>query len=863
MNMRSQHSLLAGVAALAMVASPASAQDQPAPTAPAVQVDPAPQSEQPAPVAADPNAGPVVPAQDVNPETATEQASAESASGEIIVTAQRRSESLQRTPVAVTVLTSETLLDRAIVSQSDLQNAVPGLTVRASADSNQLNYAIRGQSLDAFSATRPGVLPYFNEVQVGGAGGTAFYDLSSIQVLKGPQGTLFGRNSTGGAVLFTTARPSDDFGGYVLGRVGDYRALNLEGAINIPLGEIAAIRFAGVRQYRKGFQRNTHPFCDRPRPLFAHPNDPSPGQISGDDDDSCRIGTVDRYGGRVSLRVDPTSNIRNDLVVDYLHSAGSGTTGVLYSLNPNGAIPGILLTNQASMDAVISGFVLAAGGPPGAGAGSAAAFAAAAPFLPAGGVAEFLATQDRRGPFKVSIDGLNRYRGKNWLVSNVTTFDISPALKLKNVLGYTNIKSTTFSDIDGSPFGIDNNGFFRESADGPNGRTENIEQFSEELQLLGTMGRLTYVTGVYYSSERLYNLTTSDLFDFPILRTLQFNNSVTKNKTIAGYAQGTYKITGEGSEGLSARAGLRYTKEDISLKILPRDVSFNDPPAVQATYDPSQKNSFKTLSYTLGLDYQVNPDLLVYASHRRGYRHGGFNNVVRPVPGLGTDGGNGYETEEVTDVELGLKLRNRGPVPLRFNIALFNAWIKDAQRVAYTISGGSPAAITVNVPKARVRGFETDITVTPVEWLNVGGQLTYTDAEFTDNLVSVLGGTPVEFGTYPDVPEWSGSIYADATFPIARNFELQLRGDLYAQTHTFFSSTANLNPGARLPGYTVVNFRVGIQNTVGGWSLAGLVKNAFDRTYYVGGVALGELFQTNSAIPGEPRTFLLEARYKF
>jgi iron complex outermembrane receptor protein len=861
MNKRSQQLLLAGVAAFTMVATPAAAQvdpapptDQPAPAATEVQVDPAPPSDQAAPAATDPQAGPVVEAQEVKPETATEQASAEAADKDIVVTAQRRSESLQRTPVAVSVLTSESLMDRAIISQSDLQIAVPGLTVRASADSNQLNFAIRGQSLDAFSATRPGVLPYFNEVQVGGSGATAFYDLASIQVLKGPQGTLFGRNSTGGAVLFTTARPDDNFGGYILGRVGNYRALNLEGAINIPLGESAAIRVAGVRQYRRGFQRNLHPFCARPHPLFPIANDPSPSQISGDDDDSCRIGTTDRAGGRVSLRVEPTSTIRNELVVDYLHSGGSATSGVLYSINPSGLVPGLAFFNTTTNGLSLADIL---------GPAAAAAYAAAAPFLPPGGVRDFLLLQQQRGPFRVMIDGLNRYRANNWLMSNVTTVDLSPDIKLKNVLGYTNIKSTTFSDIDGSPFGIDNNGFFRRSADGPNGRTENIRQFSEELQLLGAMDRLTYVTGLYYSNERLYNLTTSDLFDLPILRTIQFNNSITKNKTIAGYAQGTYKITGEGPEGLSARAGLRYTKEDISLDILPRDVSFKDPPAVQATYDPHQKNSFKTLSYTLGLDYQATPDLLVYASHRRGYRHGGFNNVVRPVPGLGIEGGNGYKTEAVYDVELGLKLRKRGPVPLRFNVALYNAWIKDAQRVAYTLSGGSPAAITVNVPRARVRGFESDLTVTPVDWLNIGAQLNYTDAKFTKNLVSVLGAPPVVFGTYPDTPKWSGAIYADATFPLGGDYELQVRGDVYAQTHTFFSSTANLNPGARLPGYKVANFRVGIQNEAGGWSVAGLVKNAFDRTYYVGGVALGELFQTNSAIPGEPRTFLLEARYKF
>jgi iron complex outermembrane receptor protein len=821
-------------------------------------------------LAADAEQGPVVTPDNVRPEDASPALDAENAASDIVVTAQRREESLQRTPVSVSVLTAESLLDRAVTTQSDLQTAVPGLSVRASADSNQLNFAVRGQSLDAFSATRPGVLPYFNEVQVSGAGGSsAFYDLASIQVLKGPQGTLFGRNSTGGAVLFTTARPSDELGGYALARMGNYRSLHLEGALNLPIAaDVLALRIAGVRQSRRGFQENLHPFCGRPRPLFAHPNDPSAANISGSEDESCRIGDVDRTGGRASLRFRPSSSLQNDLVVDYLRSGGSATSGVLYSLNPNGAIPALALTDVSAtgaptMEAIISAFVQGAGGPPGLGAGAATAYRNAAPFLPIGGLREFLPLQQQRGPFRVMIDGLNHYSARNLLVSNVTTLDIADNLQIKNVFGYTNTRSTTFSDIDGTPFGIDNNGFYRNSANGPNGRTERTRQFSEELQLIGEAGPLSYVTGVYYANERNYNLTTSDLFDFPIIRTLQFNNSVTKNDTYAIYGQGNYDLSEVAVDGLSVRAGLRYTREDISLQILPRDVSFGDPAAVRARYAPYQENSFKSLSWTLGLDYQVTPNTLLYASNRRGYRHGGFNNVVRPAPGLGTQGGNAYATETVTDVELGLKTRGGIGIPYRINAAVYQAWIEDAQRVAYAISGGSPAAITVNVPKARVRGFELDGQLSPTDWLNLGGQLNYTDAEFTDNLVSILGAPPVVFGTYPDVPKWSGAVYADMNFPLTNDISLSLRGDYYAQTHVFFSSTANLNPGARLPGYAIANFRVGLESRDAGWSVAGVLRNAFERTYYVGGVALGELFQTNSAVPGEPRTWLIEARYRF
>jgi len=154
--------------------------------------------------------------------TATPAPAADNGVQEIIVTAQRRNESLSKTPVSVSVISADTLAKAQVTSEQDLRMATPGLSVRASTSSNQLNYSLRGQSQDAFSGTRPGVLPYINEVQIGGSGGsTAFYDLQSVQVLKGPQGTLFGRSATGGAVLFTTAKPTDQFGGYISGLYGN------------------------------------------------------------------------------------------------------------------------------------------------------------------------------------------------------------------------------------------------------------------------------------------------------------------------------------------------------------------------------------------------------------------------------------------------------------------------------------------------------------------------------------------------------------------------------------------------------------------------------------------------------------------
>ena len=271
-----------------------------------------------------------------------EERAAVDAGSEIIVTAQRRSETLERTPVAISVLNAETLAKQAIVTESDLQIASPGLTIRAGYNSNQLNYALRGQSLDAFSDTRPGVLPYFNEVQLDGVGGgsSAFYDLQSIQVLKGPQGTLFGRNSTGGAVLFTSVKPGDEFGGYVSGRIGNYKSRQVEGAVNVPIaGDTVLARVAGFYEKRDGYQRN----------LF----------------NNTRAGNVDRYGLRGSLTINLSDTIKNELVVDYLHSDGNSLSGLIDSLEPTGILSLIAFTNfgnQPLFNALVNGFTGGAAG---------------------------------------------------------------------------------------------------------------------------------------------------------------------------------------------------------------------------------------------------------------------------------------------------------------------------------------------------------------------------------------------------------------------------------------------------------------------------------------------------------------------
>jgi iron complex outermembrane receptor protein len=382
-------------------------------------------------------------------------------------------------------------------------------------------------------------------------------------------------------------------------------------------------------------------------------------------------------------------------------------------------------------------------------------------------------------------------------------------------------------------------------------------------------GGLEYVVGAYYSDSQEHLRNTSFILNGLGLPP-QINAGTTTSKSIAGYAQASLDT---GLAGFKLTGGLRYTSEQISFV---RDA---DDQWVSASFAPffadgrftrTQEDTFKKLSWTAGLQNQVTSSLLLYANTRRSFRSGGFNFHAPPTPGFANTSGGEFRPEVATDVEFGAKFRSEaGGMPVRLNLAAYNMWVKNLQRANYVAIFGALAGITVNVPKAEITGFEFDGNIKPADWLTLGGTLNYTHARFTDPRVPVLGtsgGTSIAlFDTYPDTPKWSGSFYADATVPVSHSWDLALHGDVYRQTSNYYSSTGrSLNPNTQIPAYTLANFRIGLeQSSDKGWSVSALVKNAFKKTYYTGGIGFASLFALNIVVPGEPRTFLVEARYKF
>lgn len=253
------------------------------------------------------------------------------------------------------------------------------------------------------------------------------------------------------------------------------------------------------------------------------------------------------------------------------------------------------------------------------------------------------------------------------------------------------------------------------------------------------------------------------------------------------------------------------------------------------------------------------------AIHRRSFRGSGFNLFSTPIDGDPAQGGARFKPEIARDVEIGGKFSGSlAGAPVRGSIALYQEWIDNIQRITFVTIAGVPGEFTVNIPQAKVRGVELEGQINPARWLSLGASGTYTDSEFSKNQTTLFGVTKV-YGPYPDAPKWSGSAFAEFSVPMGDQGTVSLRGDVYAQTSAWFSSLGETTlPGTKLPGYTLANFRLSFDDVLyKGVSVSANVRNAFNRTYYTGGLPLGEVLSLNTAIPGKPRTYYVEMKFKW
>ena len=732
---------------------------------------------------------------------------------EIIVTAQRVEQSASKVPVAMEVLTGKELTELRINSREDLANQVSGLSVNTSSNGEQnAFFMIRGQGA-SFGGV-PGVTTYFADVPslaqptanagymgIEGRSGS-FLDLENVQVLKGPQGTLFGRNSTGGNVLFVPVKPGSSTDGYIQAGFGNYNDVNVEGAANVPLiDDILYARVALGAENRDGYVKDVGLVNNRA--LYE---------------------ALNYRTARVGLVYKPTSNFENYTIVRWYHDDEGGPA-----------------------------FVPSAGNP------------AINPQY-----AALVQQQQSRGPWAVADDLRNYTKTEYSQAVNTTTWEVDRFLTLKNIVSYARYSAPNGVDVDGSTLPIVQQTFQYQR--------QPLDIIStEEIQATGLLlgDHFNYAVGFYTDSSRTPDGNIQEFVFFPVSPAfpLPAPNTVpgvtstpgfpvisavtdtTHSHAVYGQVTLDLGVFSSALENLKVTAGERYTWERAHadsytvLSVIADTVTHS-----------SYENSYP--SYTFGLEYQLNPNTLLYISDRDAFKSGGVNaQAVSSLPIYN------YAPEKLVSYEAGVKTSFSLPnVAVRIAADVFKGDYTDIQR-----SVTDPVAVanyTENVARGKVNGAELDLEALIARNLRLSLSYTYLDSAYT-HVTNSLAVGELEGAPFPNVPKNHVATTAEYTLPfVPENVgQVALRATYSAQSQITFASTNSgigvLGPW--IPGYSLLDAGISWRDVLGYRNLVvdGYVKNLTDKDYVTARYDFYNTAGFITSIYGPPRTFGMQVRYQF
>jgi iron complex outermembrane receptor protein len=758
------------------------------------------------------------PAVDVTPAAAAD--AAEPAAGDIVVTARRRAESAQDVPIALSVVDDKALAATGNYSLSQIQQLVPSLQV-FSFNPRNTNVNIRGLGSNVAltnDGLENGVGIYIDNVFYGRVGQSQFdlVDLQQVEVLRGPQGTLFGKNTTAGAINITTRAPSFTPDLSTEASLGDYGYRQFRASVSGPLiGDAVAARLSIADTKRDGFLTNVH-----------------------DGSDSANY---DNFSLRGQLLIRPTGRLSIKLIGDYSHQKQHAVLNVLagfFGSYDGGAAIANTFLNRTSR----------AGYTP-------------LPFTP------FARLGDSDSPYQANM--------KSYGASGQVDWDLGRAA-LTSITAYRwwDWDPKNDGDATGLPVVTKSQQANRQ------------RQFSQEIRLASQGdNRVDYVIGAYYfwqivhgygavaygsAAPNWYLPTTSPALANAALNGFEADSTSTPTTySSAVFGQATWNATSR----LKLTLGLRYTHEKKEgaynqFWVAGTDISTLTPAAAAAVtairnqFNPvtSYATSFDDDSVSLlaNLSYKIAPDALIYATYSLGSKSGGLNLTTLPV-GVSPD----VRPERVNAYEVGLKAQALDK-RLTANLAAFWTDISDYQTA---ITEQAPGAVTYrqyisNIPSVRSRGAEADLSFAPTRLISLSASAAYTDAVYVDYPNAPQAPERLDQGAIQDlsgkplagVPKFTYTLGADLAQPVGRagGQALQLYG------HADFAHRASLNTSstnsryAQVPGYGVLNGRIGIRPENGRWDLSAWARNIANTKYFQ------TLAPANTgvitALLGDPRT---------
>ncbi|WP_296535506.1 TonB-dependent receptor [Rhizorhabdus sp.] len=741
------------------------------------------------------------------------------------MTARRRAERAQDTPVALTVATGEVMQNRSVTSFSEVQRLTPALHIAPAAlSATTTNLSMRGQVLvDIKLNIDPTVAIYQDGVYLPRAQGTNaadLLDIDRVEVLAGPQGTLYGKNSTGGAVSIYSKNPVDRQEGFVRARYGSFGETAIGAMLNIPLAESAAVRVVGSISQRDGYGDNV---------------------TTGE-----RTGKLDSRYIRGALLLKPTEDLTVMLRGDYtkVKVRREAYKGFLSLVAPNTTTgTGPLATMETALE--LNGLP------------SLAAFLAQplatrnAQLAAADTALRSFAQGDRDdGAFDQSSGESTNV----WGTAATIDYVISDALSLKSITGYRGFHRKGTQDVDGTPFAI-----IQYSA-----LPTKDKQFSQETQLNITAfdKRLNGVVGLYYSDEKGHEEVNQ-------ISVRVISGAAGPALTIADVTNKSYGVFGQTSfrftPQFSATAGIRYTKDKRRLIARNRNNLICTALGVPLASIGGAANcvrdmslDFGRASYTASLEYRPSRDVMLYAKTSRGYRAGGLQeNSSGNTPAQADVAFTPFRPETVTDYELGLKSEffDRR---LRLNLVYYHSILDDAIRNVATPVPGSTAIATnaQNAAKAKVDGVEFDITAVPAAGLELGVNGSYTDARFS-RYVTPTGEDRTAIPLL-HTPKWQvGAVAAYTAKTTLGPWRNQID-----MSYTSRQLTAEL--AAYSPAHTIFNARSSLNVTGPDLDIAVYVKNLTNRRYILFPIdltsGLGFIY---NGLYNPPRSIGLEVTKRF
>ncbi len=778
---------------------------------------------------------------------------------EIIVTAQRRAEALNDVGMAIQAVTGETLENLRVTDVRDLTAVVPSFTVSQSYQGVP-TYTLRGIGFNTINLSATSTVgTYVDEVAyaypIMNTG--PVMDLERVEVLKGPQGTLYGRNTTAGLINFITGKPTSTFEGSIKGEVGNYKTYNIAGHLSGPLGEGIAARIA-----------------------FRSENSDKGWQVSNTRGE--RQGEVEKLGIRGSLALDPGPTTQINLSVLWWRNKSDTVVGQGVGFTP-ATNPVTGTSNSRFFNAPGLATYLAGNFP---------TKASQADWAP-------LSTRGVDVGTGLGLDGPLAENNRFWGLKLRLDQELGDDLTFVSLTSYNDFRRDALSDWSGAPYEV-----LLQKTDG------RIKSFAQEVHFEGETGPLIWLLGAYYAKDKILDANRTLLGQnanvgliraagMPLLATpfntggytaLQLSQAFRTYYDVGHINSRTWSLFGnvdwELASAIKLTLGMRYTEDrqryngcsgDFNGNMLPnvnvvnRALYFQTYGVIAPEITQGQCNTFNpatgtfgevrsvlsenNLAWRLALDWSPNDDTLVYASVSRGYKSG-----TTPINAANIARQNAPVTQEkLTAYELGVKA-TLADQAVQANLSGFYYDYRDKQISTYFADPIYTALSRLdNVPDSEAYGVEGELTVRPATGISISANALWLKTRINSYDGTNAAGMPENFDGAEFIysPKFQGSLTLAYDTPVSET--LDLTGAVSARYQTKSNSIFEDLEIYKIDDYAVVNASLGVRSAQG-WSVSFWAKNLFDKYYWS---AVASNANVVVRFPNPPRTYGLTVGFDF